>query len=105
MALAYRTVVGTYLNADGSPKKGLVKFTPNSNLAVSGTSVLPISSIEATLDANGAISQSLIKTDSSGVTPSGWKWVIEEKFEGGNVWEFLLPTGTGSLDLSTLYTP
>jgi hypothetical protein len=105
MALTYRTVVGTYLNIDGTPKQGLIKFTPNSDLALSGTAIIPMSSIEVTLDANGSFSQSLACTDSAGVTPASWKWVVDEKFEGGKTWECSIVIGVGSLYLSTFYTP
>lgn len=100
-----RTVVGTYLNPDGSPKSGIVEFTPTHDLVERPGARIPPSTIVAVLDQTGAFTTQLLVTDNASIEPAGWKWFVDEKIQDGTQWYLEVPTAVGSLDISYVFIP
>jgi hypothetical protein len=79
------TVTGRWRYADGSAAvpTGYVTFTPNAVLQVPADGdILPVRQVKAILDAQGAISVTLMSTADTDVEPTGWAYVVNE-FVGG----------------------
>jgi len=101
--LSTLTVTGTYIDIAGNPIAGQVKFTPRAVIKDTTLNYILINStITVTLDANGAFSKSLIVTDDSDASPTGFTYYVEEAFVGGRSFDMLLPAATagGTLDLA-----
>jgi hypothetical protein len=103
MTFTTRTVTATYKRADNvSPASGWVTFTPNTTLqAALQSAMYPAEPVRATLDATGHISVTLICTDSTDVSPSGWAYTVAEQIAGAyRSYSVFIASGAGSLDLS-----
>jgi hypothetical protein len=100
----YRVVTGTYLNPDGSPKKGYIEFSPTSTLIERPGAHLSQVTMRADL-VDGAFSIELLCTDSTNIEPIGWKWFVDEKIDNGSAWYLTLPTAGTALDISSVYIP
>lgn len=105
LTLLMRTVVGTYLNPDGSPKLGYIEFTPTHDLVERPGARIPSTTIRVDLDSLGAFTVQLLATDVVTIEPSGWKWAVDEKIQGGSTWFLDVPTGATPLDISYIYVP
>lgn len=105
MFLTYRTVVGRYLNIDGTPRLGYLEFTPTAYLLRRGFAIVPISVERVELSNDGSFSIDLAVTDDTAWLPNGWKWTVEEKLENGRIWYLDIPSGVGSLDITQSYVP
>lgn len=105
MALTYRTVTGTYINPDGTPKRGTIEFSPTSTLIERPGKHISQATIKAQLDELGAFSVDLLCTDIANIEPVDWKWVVDEKIENGSVWYLDVPTSASPLDISAVYMP
>ena len=97
----YRTVIGTYRNPDNTPKRGYVEFTPTSELIETPGAKIGATAIVANL-VNGVFSIDLIITDNPTIQPEGWKWIVDEKMQGGQMWYLDVPDSTEPLDISTV---
>lgn len=73
------TVSGTYLDNQGNPLSGTVRFdkSPVVEVAVDGVIVTP-SAIVVTLDATGSFSVLIPSTDDPDISPTGWSWHVTE---------------------------
>lgn len=105
MTLNYRTVTGTYLNPDGTPKSGRIEFTPTHQLVERPGALIPPKTTTVDLDATGSFSVPLLTNDNATIDPDGWKWVVDEKLENCSPWYLDVPTGVGSLDISYNFIP
>lgn len=82
--ITYKRVEGTYLQPDGFPVAGNVRFIPSSVVLDSvGRVVVNAAPIEVVLDGVGQFAVDLCCTDVTGTTPSGWTWLLTELFPGG----------------------
>lgn len=105
--LATITVTGSYVNADGSPAAGNVRFTPTSAIIdASGAVIIPATAITATLG-NGSFSVTLPCTDNGNLAPSAWGYVVHVNVNGitGTQSQFtvMLPHTLGAVvDISAL---
>lgn len=102
-----RSVVATYLEADGSPAEGAVDFEPTAALLDTGADdvVLP-APVRVVLSTAGMLTLSLVCTDAATVTASSpldadapvadWSWRVTERIKGGRTYLRTLPTGDGS---------
>lgn len=100
-----RTLVGTYLKADGTAEKGRLLFRPSTAIKNQNTNTLP-NPVSVKL-VNGEFSITLACTDDEDWSPTGWTWKVTEKIEGGRTFYFELPTGEGEYDIAEvtpLYT-
>lgn len=97
-----RTVFGTYLQIDGTPRRGYIEFSPSTTIVRRGDAIIPVSLQTAVLDAAGHFSIDLNVTDDDTWIPNTWVWSVDEKMAGGKVWNMELPTGASPLDISTI---
>jgi hypothetical protein len=105
MTFTTRTVTATYKRADNvSPASGWFTFTPNTTLqAALQSAMYPAAPVRAVLDATGSLSVTLVCTDSTDVSPSGWAYVVTEQIAGAyRTYSVLVPSGAGAVDLSSL---
>jgi hypothetical protein len=99
------SVVGTYVNLDGSAAAGTVTFTPNTAAGTffkdtgADVIILPVK-FSATLDANGHLSITLPATDDPDESPNGWTYTVTESFATGQrTYSIAVPSSSGTLDL------
>lgn len=103
VGLSTVTVSGTYKHPDGTAFKGKLLFTPEPAILTSGThGTLVLGTVEATLDANGAVSVALLATDDADVTPSGWTYLVQERWYDapGRSYPLSLPAAAPTVDLA-----
>lgn len=79
-----RVVRGTYVNGAGIVQQGSVTFRIDQPLVatVESWGVIP-SPVVAQLDSNGSFSITLMASDDEGLFPSGFMWMVQERFQGG----------------------
>lgn len=72
---------GRYVDVNGNPAIGTITFTAQTRLRsdATETAVLP-STISISLDDEGAFTYNLPVTDDPDIAPSGWAWLVTEKF-------------------------
>jgi hypothetical protein len=104
VTLLTRTVVATYKLANQVAAAGTVTITPNAALAATLDALMvPSRPVRVTLSATGTLSVVLICTDTGGVSPTGWAYTVSEQIAGAyRSYSVLIPSGAGSLDLSTI---
>lgn len=100
------TVTRTYLDGEGAPLNANVAFAPSivalNHPATDSTIVMEPVVVDA--DQHGQVTATLIATDDTDTTPTGWTWTVTEWVEGVRLasWPLSVPTtaaGTG-LDLA-----
>ena len=98
--LSTTTVTGEYVDVQGNPIAGQVKFTPRPVLidGVANQIIIP-RTIIATLDNTGSFSVTLPVTDDDDLSPVNWTYQVEEAFVGGRTYDITIPTGA-SIDLA-----
>jgi hypothetical protein len=102
VGLSTVTVTGTYTHPDGAPFTGKVLFTPEPAILTSAThGVLILGTVEATAVA-GVVSVTLLATDDPDVTPSGWTYLVQERWYNapGRTYPISLPAAAPAVDLS-----
>lgn len=103
VGLSTVTVSGTFKQPDGTAMRGKVLFRPEPAILTSAThGVLMLGTIEATLDAQGAFSVTLLATDDSDVTPTGWTYRVTERWYDapGRSYPLSLPLAAPTVDLA-----
>jgi hypothetical protein len=105
MARTYRTVIGTYLTPEGTPKQGYIEFTPTHELVERPGARIPPTTVSAPLDENGQFSIDLIITENATIEPTGWKWLVDEKIKDGRTWYLEVPDSASPLDISYVFIP
>lgn len=97
-------LTGTYLDMQGNPRSGTVTFAPSTPILVDSSSSTILGGLAVTEAlASGAFSVTLPCT--SGLTPSGWVWEVQENVSGAaeRSYYIALPSTLGStVDVSTL---
>jgi hypothetical protein len=84
MSVATRTVEFQYLDADGDPVAGYLKFTPTVTVVDSvADSFYTLSPDTVVLDETGSGSITLACTDDPELAPTGWAWAVAEFIPGG----------------------
>lgn len=111
LSVATRTVVGTFLDLEGTPIVGAeIQFRPSpARLLVPGTPVTLLPGrVTTTTDAAGQISVDLVVTDDADVSPTGWTWSVVIDIPRTQ-WAaqpygfaFELPAGADPVDLTTV---
>jgi hypothetical protein len=96
---ATRTVRFQYLDADGDPVAGSIKFTPTVTVVDSETDDFYTLAEEViTLDADGFGEVVLACTNDPDLAPTGWAWAVQELIPGGrnkdNTFFVNLPTSS-----------
>jgi hypothetical protein len=103
-AVSTVTITGNFVDFEGTPVAGQVKFTLGLVLrnSVDDKMIVP-STVAATLDSNGSFSQVIPATNDPDVTPQGFTFTVEEAFPRGRTYTISVPFDTvGSLDLVDL---
>lgn len=79
-----RVVRGTYVNGAGIAQQGSVTFRIDQPLlaTVESWGVIPSPTV-AQLDSNGSFNVTLMASDDEGLFPSGFMWLVQERFQGG----------------------
>lgn len=82
------TIEGNFVDFQGNPIAGQVKFTLPEVLrnAIADQIVIP-STVTVTLDANGSFSVQLPVTDDPDLAPQGFLYTVEESFKGGRTYQ------------------
>jgi hypothetical protein len=98
------TVTGQYLDFQGLPIAGQVKFTLSQVLidAAADTVIIP-STVTADLDATGAFSAIVPITNDPDISPAAFTYGFEEAFIGGSSYTITLTSSLGaSVDISDI---
>ncbi|MET9468480.1 hypothetical protein ABZY44_27575 [Streptomyces sp. NPDC006544] len=96
---------GRYLAPDGTPLTGQVVWRAPSLLTIPDSDVFLGGPVTAPLDANGRFEVVLPATDSPGMSPTGWAYVVSEQLAGVPVnrsYSVLLPQALGEVDLADI---
>ncbi|MET9914579.1 hypothetical protein ABZZ74_49185 [Streptomyces sp. NPDC006476] len=99
------TVTGRYLTPDGRPLTGTVIFRAPSILTIRDSDVILGGPVTVKLDSTGALSVTLPATDTPGVDPSDWAYIVTEQLEGvtsNRQYAILLPAENPEADLADL---
>ena len=101
-------VYGRFLRQNGTPQAGEIVFINRSYLVAVPTqnTLVPIR-IEATLDAEGDMTATLIATDDPDIFPDGSVWEVHERWAGkggGRTYKIPVPSAaaTGGINLATV---
>jgi hypothetical protein len=103
IGLSTVTVSGTYKHPDGTAFKGKLIIVPEPAILTSGAhGTFILGTIEATLDADGDVSVTLLATDDPDVEPSSWTYrVIERWYDApGRSYPLSLPAAAPVVDLA-----
>ena len=98
------TVTGQYLDFQGLPIAGQVKFTLSQVLidAAADTVIIP-STVTADLDATGAFSAVVPITNDPDISPAAFDYLFEEAFIGGSSYTIQLTSSLGAtVDISDI---
>jgi hypothetical protein len=79
-------VFGTYVDAEGKPRKGFIIFKPS--VIVTGGDTVVIGEIRVPLDSTGHFSVEIPASINDGLDPDGWPYEIIEMLYGGNYRRF-----------------
>ena len=92
------TVRGTFVDYQGNPIAGQVKFTMNTVLRnqLADQIIIP-STITVTLDTNGSFLTQLPISDDADLTPTGFTYAVEESFAGGRSYTLTFALSTSPL--------
>jgi hypothetical protein len=104
VAVSTITITGNFVDFEGTPVAGQVKFILGDVLRNSVDDIMIVpSTVADTLDSNGSFSQVIPATNDPDVTPVGFVFTVEEAFPRGRTYTISVPFDTiGSLDLSDL---
>lgn len=103
-AVSTVTITANFVNFEGIPVAGQVKFTLGLVLrnSVDDKMIVP-STVAATLNSLGSFSQVIPATNDPDVTPQDFTFIVEEAFPRGRTYTISVPFDTiGSLDLVDL---
>jgi hypothetical protein len=102
VGLSTVTVTGTYTHPDGTPFIGRLLFTPQPAVLTSAThGVLILGTVEA-VAVSGVVTATLLATDDPDVTPSGWTYLVQERWHDapGRTYPLSLPAAAPAVDLA-----
>lgn len=71
-----------YIDLDGNPMRGRVKFTPAPSYFTTASDDIVATGVRyALLDSTGAMEISLAASNDAGLSPSGWTYTVEEELQ------------------------
>jgi hypothetical protein len=92
------TVQGTYVDLNGDPISGAVRFTPNSIVIdTDQNQILVKRGVTVTLNASGFFSTTLPATNDPDYTPQPIAYQVEELFSGGRTFYLVLPISSAGV--------
>lgn len=103
MSFSTSTVVHTFQNPDGSPATGEVAFSLTKGMSNGSITVVP-STVVASLEDTGDLSQVLTSNVDPGTDPPDSRWRVDLRLDGMPVQTYFItvPSGGGTVDLGTL---
>ena len=97
------TLSGTYIDLQGNPIRGQVKFTPRTVLVDADQDTILISaSLTVSLDDYGSFTVVLPATDDPDTNPTGFTYKVEESFSGGRTFDIQLPKAQTVVNLADI---
>ena len=97
------TLSGTYVDLQGNPIRGQVKFTPRTvALNPSADTILIPSALTVSLDDNGSFVVVLPATNDTDLIPTGFTYRVEESFTGGRTFDISLPSTSPVINLADI---
>lgn len=105
MAFSACHISHTYLGADLTPAVGSLEWTLEAAMTNDGVTLVPGTSLNVTLDPNGAVSFSLTSTEDPDTKTQGTPlWRCDERIVGAppRTWTCEVPSGGVSIDLAEL---
>lgn len=88
------TLTGTYVDIEGNPISGSVRFSPQSIIKDTDQNQIIVNApITATLNGSGSFSVVLPVTDDTDVAPTPFAYEVEEIFSGGRTFFITIPGG------------
>ena len=92
------TVQGTYVDLNGDPISGSVRFTPNSIVIdTDQNQILVKRGVTVTLNASGFFSTTLPATNDTDYVPTPIAYQVEELFSGGRTFYLVLPVSSAGV--------
>jgi len=97
------TVTGTYLNFDGSPASGFVRFATPQTI-ISETDIVEKGELVFNLDANGSFTAQIPATNDPSLSGNQWLYTVSENIVGQltAVYSLAVNYTASSIDLSTV---
>lgn len=103
------TLTGSFYDTSGNPATGEITFTPSAELTdTAGNIILPQIPITVQVT-GGTFTVHLLPTDTAGISQTGWSYQVNEQILlyqsrpfTTNVTYYVQPTGTGTIQLSSL---
>ena len=95
-------VRGRYTYLDGSPARGVIRFTGKSPAVSSATkTIIMPATISVTLEDDGHFTVSLPATDDPDILPNGWTYTVVEQLTngGGRTYEIDVPLSASALGI------
>lgn len=103
MSLTTVTVTGKWRLPDATIPSGTVRFAPSVAFQNTDDDTFVVNSVEATLDASGAISVELYATDDADTTPENAQYVVTERIAGATrIYNVEIPSANPTVDLADL---
>lgn len=94
-----------YRTPDGTAYAGTIKFTPSVSRVTSAThGVISLGTVNASLNASGGFTATLLATDADDFSPSGWTYRVDEEFTNapGRTYSIGLPAAVASVALPSV---
>ncbi|MFD9223837.1 collagen-like protein [Streptomyces sp. NPDC060064] len=94
-----------YRAPDGSHAVGTIRFTPSVSRVTSAEhGVIALGTNNATLNASGGFTATLLANDADGFTPSGWTYRVDEEFTNapGRAYNISLPASAATVALPSI---
>ncbi len=103
MGLTTVTVTGKWRLPDATVPAGTVRFEPSTAFQNTGDDTFVVNSVEATLDASGAISVALYATDDADTSPANAQYTVTERIAGATrIYNVEIPNANSTVDLADL---
>lgn len=106
MAFTSITITHTFLNADGTPASGTVRWSLSGRMTNSTQSIMPSGPKNVSLNGSGVMSVVLPANDDTGTTPIGVEWQVTIAVTGCSEEQYLVTVPHsapgGTIDLGQL---
>ncbi|MGW0468330.1 SGNH/GDSL hydrolase family protein [Streptomyces sp. NPDC003027] len=102
--IATVTLTGRYIHPDGTPLQGTVRIAAPTLITLSGADSLVNGSVTVTLNASGSFTVTLVATDNTAMSPTGWAYNVVETMQGFSPrsYAIMLPQATPVVDLADI---
>ncbi|MGC9664992.1 right-handed parallel beta-helix repeat-containing protein [Planosporangium sp. 12N6] len=101
-------VTGRYVRPDGRPCRGSILIEPEpAQLTSADRGIAVVGRAEAQLDESGRFTLELLATDAAGISPSGWRYRVTERWSDapGRTYTMALPASEPTVNLPAVIPP